>query len=888
MQYGGLNNGGEFTYNSQQAIIQARALAGQYGQQQIGVLHLLVALLEQSETTVILCLKDQGVDIARLKKQALEKIEKVSSLLSTELPPTSQFYLTEDLAQVLSQAKTEALRMGDQFISTEHLFLAIMEVDKETNQFLESMGINRELFLQSLAKIRKGQTVTDPHPETKYQIIKKYTRNLTDLAKEGKLDPVIGREEEIRRVMQILSRRTKNNPALVGEAGVGKTAIVEGLAQKIVKGDVPQSLKDKQIIALDLGALVAGTKYRGEFEYRIKGLIDEIKNAKGRYILFIDELHTLVGAGAAEGAIDASNLLKPALARGELRVVGATTTDEYRKYIEKDRALERRFQVVRVEEPSIEDTITILRGIKERYELHHGVKIRDAALQSAAELSARYIPDRYLPDKAIDLVDEAASALRLEVESEPEELDNYRQDIAKLEVEKEALKDEESKEAKKRIRVINRQLANLKEKAEQIEGQWKIEKEMIDKIKELRNQIDRLGHEAELNRADLRKVAEIKYGKIPELKKKLGEVEKKLVRFQQKTSLVKEEVTPEKIAEVVSRWTGIPVTGLVTKEVKKLSKMEQILAKRVVGQKKAISAVSRAIRRSRAGVADQNRPLGVFLFLGPTGVGKTELARALAEFLFNDEKAMIRLDMSEYMEKHSVAKAIGSPPGYVGYDEGGQLTSQVRRHPYSIILLDEIEKAHPDFFNLLLQIFDEGRLTDSKGRTVSFRNTIIIMTSNIGSDIIYANKAPIGFQEKKEAKKGVEEKVKGLLKDYFRPEFLNRIDEIIIFNHLNQKEITKVVDLELEKVRQRIKLGKNMELSFSPRLKEVLVQRGFDPDLGARPLKRKIQELVLDPLSLEIITGKAKEGSSILVDFLHNQTVFQIRGGRKTKVLTSV
>ena len=888
MQYGGLNNGGEFTYNSQQAIIQARALAGQYGQQQMGVLHLLVSLLQQADSTVVLCLKDQGVAITKLEKQLIEQITKLSSLSTTELPQVGQFYLTEDLAQVLSQAKKEALRMGDQFISTEHLFLSLLEIDGEVKEKLSSLGVNQESFLQSLAKIRKGQTVTDPHPESKYQVIKKYTRDLTALAQEGKLDPVIGREEEVRRVMQILSRRTKNNPALVGEAGVGKTAIVEGLAQKIIKGDVPQSLKDKKIIALDLGALIAGTKYRGEFEYRIKGLLEEVQSAQGRYILFIDELHTLVGAGAAEGAVDASNLLKPALARGELKAIGATTTAEYRKYIEKDRALERRFQVVRVEEPNIEDTITLLRGIKERYELHHGVKIRDAALRSAAELSARYIPDRYLPDKAIDLVDEAASALRLEVESEPKELDHYRQEIMKLEVEQEALKDEKEKNSQKRLKVIGRQLADLKEKTGQIEGRWQMEKEIIDEIKSLRNEIDSLAREVDLNRMDLQKVAEIKYGKIPTLKKKLGESEKKLLRFQQKSSLLTEEVVPEKIEEIVSRWTGIPVTRLVTKEAKRLGQMEKIISQRIIGQSKAISAISRAIRRSRAGIADQDRPLGVFLFLGPTGVGKTELARALAEFLFNDEKAMIRLDMSEYMEKHSVAKAIGSPPGYIGHEEGGQLTSQVKRHPYSIILLDEIEKAHPDFFNLLLQIFDEGRLTDSQGRLVSFRNTIIIMTSNIGSDVIYADKTPLGFQEKGMIQSDMEEKIHDLFKDYFRPEFINRIDEIIIFNHLSQKEITKIVDLELNKIQKRVQTSKNIDLKFSSSLKEVLVKEGFDEDLGARPLKRKIQKLILDPLSLEIITNKIKEGDTALVSFVHDQLVFQVSGQKKSKILAQV
>ncbi len=876
--------GGDFTHNSQQAIIKARAIATQNSQQRIDTLHLLKALLSQPESTVVLCLKEMEVDIKKLQFEAARLIDRVPKAENTEMT-AGQFYLTQDLAQVLSAAKKIALRMQDQFISTEHLFLALLETKSQAQEvLLAEKKLDQESFLATLAKLRGGRQVNDPHPESKYQAIKKYTRDLTQLAEEGKLDPVIGREEEIRRVMQILSRRTKNNPVLVGEAGVGKTAIAEGLAQRIIENHVPESLKGKRVISLDLGALIAGTKYRGEFEYRIKSLINEVRSAKGKYILFIDELHTIIGAGAAEGAIDASNLLKPALARGELRTVGATTLAEYQRYVEKDRALERRFQMVQIQEPTPENALDILRGIKERYELHHGVKIRDVALREAVSLSMRYIPDRYLPDKAIDLIDEAASARRLELESEPEKLDHYRREMDRLKVEKQALKDERGSESQKRLKAIERELADLDEKVKEIEGKWGAEKKMVQHIKKLRNDIDGLSLRAEMaqREGDLQKVAEIKYGQIPELKKELNQVEKKLVKFQKEHSLAEEEVAEEDVAAVVSRWTGIPVTKMIDEEVKRLEDMEKIIGRRVVGQRRAISAVTRAIRRSRAGIGDQNRPMGAFLFLGPTGVGKTELARSLAEFLFNDEEAMIRLDMSEYMEKHSVAKAIGSPPGYVGYEEGGQLTEKIRRRPYSIVLLDEIEKAHQDFFNLLLQIFEDGRLTDSQGRVVSFKNAIIIMTSNIGSQ--YIQKAgPLGFgrEEEDPAQKQMEEKVSEALKEHFRPEFLNRVDETVIFDYLDEQEIRQIVDLELDKLTRRLKQSKGIDIKFTKKIKDHLAEVGFDRDLGARPLKRKIQNLILDPLSLKIITSEVVPGSSVSVDLQEEQAAFRVVGRRK-------
>lgn len=883
-----------FTNKAQEAIQHAQAIASEKNQQQIDTLHLLAALLSQDESIVITILERLGIDVAGLRTKLDAEISRIPRAVG-ELA-LGQFYLTQDLAKALERARKEAVKLTDEFISVEHLFLALLDTAGKAKEFLqkislvESQGsgggvmalekLDYETVLKILAQLRGGMRISDPEPESKYQVIERYAKNLTGLARQGKLDPVIGREEEIRRLMQILSRRTKNNPVLIGEAGVGKTAIAEGLSQRIVAGDVPESLRDKEVISLDLGSLVAGTKYRGEFEDRVKAFLKELSRAADKYILFIDELHTLVGAGAAEGAIDASNLLKPALARGELRAIGATTLREYQKYIEKDPALERRFQPVLVSEPSVDDTVTILRGLKEKYEVHHGVRIRDSALVAAANLAARYITDRFLPDKAVDLMDEATSALRLEIESMPLELDTLRREIMRFEIEREALKKDKGEEGKEELRDINRRLAELKDKAHDLELRWKTEKELILKIKGFRKSIDEASQESEIaqREGNLEKAAELKYGKIPDLQKDLKGAEKELTRLQSRSRILKEEVTEEDIAKVVSRWTGIPVMRLVEEESMKLAKMEEEIARRVVGQKEAILAVSNAIRRSRAGIAEESRPMGIFLFLGPTGVGKTELARALAEFLFNDENAMIRLDMSEYMEKHTASKIIGSPPGYVGYEEGGQLTEKIRRRPYSVVLFDEVEKAHPDVFNILLQVFEDGRLTDAKGRVVSFRNTIIVMTSNIGSEFI-ARMGHLGFsQEEEHGEADLKSKIFDSLREHFRPEFINRIDEIILFKHLGKKELSSIVDIQLARTRDRL-LKKKIKINFTKPVKDFLIDKGFDVQFGARPLKRAIQQFILDPLALRIVAGEFKEGDKVKID-VKGSTILFSRGSK--------
>ena len=843
----------KFTVMAQEAFQQAQSRAEELGNQELKPEHLLWTFLNQEENIVNSVLAKIGVNLSKIREDLKSSLDKIPKIEGGE-----ETYLSSSLRKIMTNAQKEAEKLKDEFISTEHLFLALLkEKTCEASQILIENGVTEEALLKALMSLRGTQRVTDPQPEAKYRVLERYARDITELAKQGKLDPVIGREDEVRRVIQVLSRRTKNNPVLIGEAGVGKTAIAEGLAQRIANGDVPLPLKNKRLIALDIGALVAGTKYRGEFEDRLKAVLKEIKEAEGDIILFIDELHTIIGAGAAEGAVDASNMLKPSLARGELRCVGATTLNEYKKYIERDAALERRFQQVYVGEPSVEETISILRGLKEKYEVHHGVAIKDSAIVAAATLSNRYIADRYLPDKAIDLIDEAASRIRIEIDSMPQEIDELERKIIQLEIERQALKKEKDKSAQEKLDKLTKELGDLKEQSSVLKAHWQKEKELIDSLNKLKENMDSLKIEEQSAERDgnLEKVAEIRYGKLVETEKEMKEITGKLAEVQKGKKMLKEEVDEEDVAEVVSKWTGIPVSKMLEGEMEKLVTMESILAERVKGQDHALRAVSDTIRRARAGIQDASRPLGSFIFLGPTGVGKTELARVLAEFLFDDEKALVRLDMSEYMEKHTVSRLIGAPPGYVGYEEGGQLTEAIKRRPYSIILLDEIEKAHADVFNILLQILDDGRLTDGKGRTIDFKNTIIIMTSNLGSQVI---------KELSQDFEKMEKEVMAIMETHFRPEFLNRMDEIVIFKALSRDVILEIVDIQIEELRERLH-DKKIDIELSQEAKRLLAERGYDPVYGARPLKRTIQRDIQNPLAQKILEGKYKERDKIKV-----------------------